>query len=126
MAIELNTGGDIAFAAGADLSAKRNLIVKLHSTAMQVVVAGAGELSLGVLLNNPAEAGREATVRTTGIAKVAAGAAVTLGADVAADAAGKCVAATSGDFPIGIAMSAVSNADEVLSVLLIQGTIPLA
>lgn len=62
---------DIAIGpAGADLTAVGNVIVKWNSSG-QVVVCGAGEMPIGVLMNAP-NSGEIAIVRTAGIAPVKA------------------------------------------------------
>lgn len=84
---------DQTFEAGADLSTKQYLGVKLSSDG-QIDPAGAGELCIGVLQNKPAAAGRAATVRVLGVTRMVAGGAIDPGAPVACDAAGKAVAAS--------------------------------
>lgn len=78
--------------AGADLSAKQYYAVKLNSSA-QVVVAGAGVHTVGILQNKP-ESGQPATVGFAGISKAIAGGNIDAGMHVAADSAGKLVNAT--------------------------------
>lgn len=108
--------------AGADLSAKQFYVVKLDSTVNQVVLAGAGELVYGVLQNKPALAA-QATVMRSGVSKCVAGAAIALGAEVAADANGKVVTATTGDRVIGVARAAAAADLNVIPVDLMIGPV---
>jgi len=98
------------FVAGADLSAKQYHIVKLDSTANQVVLASAAtDVAVGVLANAPAD-GAEADVvgrNAQGTFKVMAGGNVSLGAYLTSDSNGKAVATTTaGNEVIGIALEA--------------------
>lgn len=96
--------------AGADLSAAQHLLVKQHSVAGQVVLAGDGENAIGVLLNDPTS-GQAATVAIGGKVKVIAGGTVAIGARVASDANGKAVTAATGDYVLGTAVNgAAANA----------------
>ncbi len=87
-------GKQISLLAGADLSAKQYYAVKVDANG-KVVVAGAGELAIGILQNKPA-AGQIATVMVTGISKMVAGGVVASGELVASDAVGKAKAAVKG------------------------------
>lgn len=92
--------------AGADLSAGQFLLVKGHTTANQVVLAGDGENAIGVLYEPAAAAGRAVAVANGGIVRAYAGGSVSVGARVASDAAGKVVTAAAGDYVLGIAKTA--------------------
>lgn len=84
-------GEDVSYPAGADLSGKQYFAVDLNSDG-EVVVAGAGAF-FGVLQNKPTE-GQAATVRLRGKTKWLTASAMTVGAYVASDAAGKATTAT--------------------------------
>ncbi len=92
--------------AGADLSAAHFLLVKGHTTANQVVLAGNGENAVGVLLEPADAAGKAVAVAAGGIVRAYAGDTVAVGAQVASDAAGKVVTAASGDQILGVAVTA--------------------
>jgi hypothetical protein len=62
-----------------------------------------------------------ADFRVLGIARVICGAAVAKGARVSPDAAGKAITSVGSSIPAGIALSATSNANEHLDVLLTPG-----
>lgn len=100
--------------AAADLTGAQFLLVKTTSTGVNK--CGAGDHADGVLQNKP-NTGQAATVWGPGsVSKVIAGAAVAKGADVASDANAKGITSTTGDYIVGRALTAVSNADEILSV----------
>lgn len=105
MATEQNTTL-LSFAASGDLSASQFLLVKGHTTAGQVAVAGDGENAIGVLYEPAAAAGRAVTVASGGIVRAYAGGTVAIGARVASDAAGKVVTAATGDYVLGVALTA--------------------
>lgn len=79
----------VSLPAGADLTTKQFLAIKVNSSG-QAVVAGAGEFAAGILQNKP-NSGQAATVAYGGISKAIAGGNVTAGMTVAADATGKVV-----------------------------------
>lgn len=79
----------VSLPAGADLTTKQFLAIKVNSSA-QAVVAGAGEFAVGILQNKPGS-GQAATVAYGGISKAIAGGNVTAGQTLAADATGKLV-----------------------------------
>lgn len=103
--------------AGADLSAAQFLAVKVDTDG-DVVLAGAGEVALGILQDKPAADGRAATVAAAGVSKCVFGAdSVTPGMLLAADANGKLIEAVTGDFVIGICREG-GDTDEIGSVIL--------
>ena len=96
----------LSLEAGADLSAAQFLLVKVDSTANRVVLAGNGELAVGVLVEPADTAGKAVTVANGGIVRAYAGGTVVAGAQVASDAAGKIVTAATGDNILGVATTA--------------------
>jgi hypothetical protein len=100
-----------------DLSAAAGLFVAIGTAAAQVVVASAGGNAVGVV-QHPGAAGEAVTVlRSPARARVVCGGTIAVGAAVAADAAGKAVAATTGDLVLGLAEEAgVTN--QVITVSL--------
>jgi hypothetical protein len=107
--------------AGADLSAKQFYFVKNHTTAKQVVVAGDGEAAIGVLQDKPDAAGKSATVAVApSTSKVVAGGAISAGAKVASDAAGKAATAASGEYVQGFALDASTADGDLITVQLAQ------
>jgi hypothetical protein len=114
----------LTFIAGADLSAKAGTFGKLNSSGL-LVACGAGEVGFPILLG--AVSGLPCTVYAPGsIAKMKGGSAIAAGAFIKSDTNGKAedAAATSvsgaavlGSNVLGQALSAISNADEIVEVL---------
>ena len=97
--------------AGEDLSGKQYYIVQLAADGDVEVGEGATDLIVGVLQNKP-QSGEAALYRFGGTSKVIAGGAVTVGAWVTSDSAGKAVATTTdGDITIGRALEAADDGD---------------
>lgn len=99
-------GNPKTFTAGADLSAKQFYFVKMSSG--NVVACGDGERAIGVLQDKPTASGKAAAVNTAegDILKVVCGGTVTIDGDVASDADGAAVDATTGDIILGTAREA--------------------
>lgn len=114
----------LSFEANADLSSNQYHFVKL-STDGQLAVAGDGEDAVGVLLDVPDTAGHVGAVAIAGVSKVKAGAAVSIGDDVASDASGRGVTAVTSDVVLGTALQAASEAGEIISVLIQKKPNPL-
>ena len=113
---------DMPFEASGDLSSKQYHIVAKNAVARQVFVANSDDdVIVGVLQNKPAKAGRSATVRIGGIAKVKAGAAVAAGNRVTADAMGRAIKSTYANADLvsqlGVALTAATAADQFIEVL---------
>lgn len=100
-----------SFIAAADLSSDKYKVVKLATNAEEVELAGAGE-GLGILMNSPKEGETAEVAMLGGGSQVHSGAAYAKGAELAADASGKLVAASSGNIVLGIALEAATAADE--------------
>lgn len=114
--------------AAGNLSAHAGKIMTKNAVADQIALSGGqDEVIAGVLQNKPAAAGRAATVQVAGIAKVEAGAAVTAGDVVAPNASGLAITfvptAASVEWVLGIAMTTVGAAGEILEVLLMIQTV---
>jgi hypothetical protein len=96
--------------AGADLTGQQYNAVKLDA-AGDVVVAGAGELAIGVLQNAP-NTGEAASVVALGGALAVAGGSIDEGAFLKVDAAGDLVATTTDkDFYVARAIKAAADND---------------
>lgn len=102
--------------AAADLSTKQHFFVKVDSNG-KVALAGANELAIGVLQNDP-KTDEAATVRVHGITKVVAGAAISKGDRVGSDANGKARGGVIVGLTLGIALEAASADLDVIAVLL--------
>lgn len=103
--------------AGADLSSKQYYLVKLASTAGEVVAAGAGtDAIIGVIYNDPAD-GEAALIADGGVLKVAGEASVSVGDWVTASSTGRAkTTTTDGDVAIGMAIDATSAAGDIIRV----------
>ena len=109
----------ISVEAGQDLSANQYYFVAMASDG-QVDPAGDGALALGVLQDDPAAAGRAASVAIGGQTKVVAGGAITAGDQVASDANGKAVTAATGDNVLGIATQTANADGDIISIVLAE------
>lgn len=121
MAYEI-PGFTFTLPAAADHSANQYLFCSANSSG-QAALTGAGLTAIGVIQNKPT-IGRATDIMVDGVSKVRVGAAVAIGAKVMANASGQAITATSTNQGLGVALSAATNANEVISVLLLPlGTI---
>lgn len=98
-----------SFVSGADLTNAKDTFVILTNAAERTVnTPAAGAAADGVLLNDP-RTGQAAAVAVFGRVKVLAGGVIAAGADVATNAAGRVVAATTGNVILGKATEAAVN-----------------
>lgn len=95
-------------------------IVKLSATGCALAAANT-DVQVGILQDFPNASGDKVEVMISGTSKCLAGAAVTQGARVTADANGKAVDAGATDQVIGHALSATSAADEIFECLISPG-----
>lgn len=113
-------GKDITLVAGALLPAFTGVVVNASG---QAAVPAAGALVVGVVQNGGTAgvvSGAAATIRYDGETKMIAGGTIAAGAQVTVNATGQAVAATTGNYVLGIALaSAVAN--DVFAVLLLAG-----
>ncbi len=124
MAFEID-GFAYALEADGDLSAGQHHILAVPDSAAQVGLAGAGAVAVGVLQNKPNAAGVAASIHQTGVSKMVVGAAVSIGDLVTSNASGRGITATTGDYVVGVALTAGANDGETISVLLGQNHIAL-
>jgi hypothetical protein len=108
--------------ASATLAAKQYYVVKMASTAKQVIVgAAATDAVIGVVQNDPA-AGEEALVAIAGACKAAAEASVSAGDFVASSTTGRVKTTTTGnDDYVGKAIEASSAAGDIITIILAIG-----
>lgn len=111
----------ISLEAGQDLSAKQFFFVTVASDG-QVDPTGDGAMATGVLLNDPAAAGRAAEVCIAGVTRVECGGNITKGGAVASDASGNAVAAASGDVILGTALETGADGSVISIVFHPRGT----
>ena len=104
--------------AGADLSDKQYHAVKLNSSGAVIVAAALTDACLGVLQNNPV-AGQPCEIMSNGVTKYKAGAAVAAGAALSCGADGRPITAAGAGTPvIGVNLEAVSTANHLGSALI--------
>jgi len=109
-------GQCVTLEAGQDLSSSQFFFVAVAADG-QVDPAGDGAYAEGVLQNDPDTAGLAASVQISGITKVVAGGAVSVGDAVASTAAGKATTAATGDIILGTALEAATADGDVISIL---------
>lgn len=117
----MNRKRSFTFEAGADLSAHQFKFVTF-SSGQVVLNTTAGGTCAGVLIT-PANAQGKAVEVASGpgqILKIVAGAAVSVGAKVQSDNAGRAITAASGDHVQGTALTAAGAAGELIEVLLLS------
>lgn len=100
-----------------DLSAQQYRFVKF-SGATLVAIAGATDNAIGVLQNKPNVAGQAATVMISGVSKVIASKSFAAGVPVYIAADGRVTDTAASNKAVGIAETASSGANIVVSVLL--------
>jgi len=108
---------DVSLEAGEDLSNAQFLAVALDSNG-KVVKAKSDTLPIGILQDKPKE-GQAANVRMLGISKVVAGGAIAIGDVLTADDDGRLIAASTGYYPIGIALEAAAQAGRVVTAFIL-------
>lgn len=118
-------GKCVTLEAGSDLSASQYCFVSLASDG-QFDATGDGAEADGVLQDDPSAAGRQGQVMVgIGVTKIKAGAAVSVGDNVASDSTGRGVTAVSGDKIMGVALEAAANANEIFTMLFKPGAASL-
>jgi len=108
---------DVSLESGEDLSNAQFLAVALNSNG-KVVKAKSDTLPIGILQDKPKE-GQAANVRMLGISKVVAGGAIAIGDVLTADDDGRLIAASTGYYPIGIALEAAAQAGQVVTAFIL-------
>lgn len=119
MAYELSDSQVVlSIPAGADLSAKQYTFVKLSGTTV-ISAAAATDLPIGVLLNDPAS-GETAAVAVSGVVKLKASAAISVGALVGTTSTGLGVSLTAGTdttkYILGRAITAAGASGDIITV----------
>lgn len=107
------------FIAGEDLSSAQFKFVTLEADGQVDLADAAGENCVGVCLVG-AGAGKAVTVAMTGKVMVTAGGTIAAGDEIATDAAGDAVAATTGNIVMGYATEAGVDG-QIIAIELIQG-----
>lgn len=121
LATSINESATIVEKAGTDIVDVRGKAVKY--SAGNVVLAGAGEAAIGVgILTNDEniKAGADVDIQIKDIGHVCAGATLTKGTELAADADGKLVAANDGNYVVAIAMEDATVAGAYIRARLVN------
>ena len=113
----INPSPTVTFEAGADLSNARYCALALSGGKLVLPAAGANVLGIAIgETDELVKTGEDVDVQIKDIGKWAAGEAISAGDELATDAAGKAVKATSGKFIVGIALTAASAAGTLVQV----------
>ncbi len=94
------------------------LFVYVSAARVVTVQTSSGGAVYGILQNTPAS-GQAADVGIMGISKVVAGAAITAGANLMCDTAGRAVAQTSTNIIAAVALEAATAAGQIITVAII-------
>lgn len=109
-----NDGLNFSHDASADLRNDQYKGVTLDATG--VLIAGADANIVGVLQNDPEEAGQSSNIRTKGVTKAVAGGSVTVGDRVGTDADGAFV--TGATVSVATAIESASGAGSIFAITL--------
>lgn len=126
----INNSATLAIKAGAEIADVRFKAVKLDENGKAVLASVAGEAFLGIAIPTTGNAeGKVATgdivdIQIKDIGMAMAGAAVEAGKPLTTDANGKLVAAASGNFIIGYALTAAAADGDIISVQVAKGYYP--
>jgi hypothetical protein len=119
MAFEV-PGFKLTMVAGAtSLETKQHTFVKQHTDGTAITGSAVTDKMIGILQNNPGIGG-EAEVMVDGVSKVVAHAAIAIGDKISVHSDGTAITLAGGEVTqhvYGIALSACSNAGEIVSVL---------
>lgn len=120
----INNSPTIVAVAAAAMPGGRGKAVKFDNNGKIVLCSTAGEVAAGIIIlqgDTDIAAGEEVSVQIKDIGMAVAGAAVKVGDPLAADASGKFVKATDGQFIVGYAVSAASAADRMFQMQITKG-----
>ena len=117
----INESATVSLKAGAALTSPKGIALALDGDGLKLPSAGADVVGIAIISNEDAAAvGDRVDVQVKDIGKIYAGGAVTLGALVSVDAAGKAVAAATGDMVLGRALSAATAAGDLIDVQILH------
>lgn len=102
----VNESPTIVLPAGEKLEDARGIALEMNGNTVRKPAAGAHVIGISLIeTDETVEAGRDVDIQIKDIGKWTAGETITAGTELAADAAGRAVAAKAGDFIVGIALS---------------------
>lgn len=110
--------GLISLEAAADHTSNQYKFMKIDSNGRAALASVDGEFCIGVLEDKPSAVGTVGLVRTGGVAKIKASAAIAAGAKISTTNAGLAVTSASTKQVLGIAVTAAGAANDVISILL--------
>ncbi len=120
MAVSENLNSNLTYISGAALT--QYTFVVGPAADGQIDPAGAGAAAIGVVLDDAAGAGKAVAVARDGRVKVLAAGTIARGANVASNATGRAVAASTGNIILGIAEDAAVTGQYVTVTLDRRGT----
>jgi hypothetical protein len=107
--------------AGADLSSKQYLFVKLNTSGQAVICDGATDSPIGVLQNDPAS-GEEAQVLVVGGTKLVAGAAINPGVKIGTGSNAKADTKVAGtdttEYTVGVVLLGSSADGDIITAVI--------
>jgi hypothetical protein len=112
---------DLSFKAAADLSTHQYKFMKLTADDTVGISAATTDNTVGVLQNKPDAAGKAATVRIQGKAKVVSGASITAGQEVSTNASGTAKVAVTTERVLGTCTKGGASGDLLEIVLSVAG-----
>jgi hypothetical protein len=113
------------FVTGADLSTHKNKFLRISADNTVNLATANGQPVIGVQDDTPHNAaGVQVAVRLSGTADIVAGAAVSAGAFVTANASGQAITCTTGQMAHGIAIQAATALGDLIEVFLTKTIAP--
>lgn len=107
----INDSATIVLAAGADLTEARAIALAVEDGAVVLPEAGANVIGISLVETDETVAtGDDVDIQIKDIGKWVAGEAIAVGDELATDASGHAVVATSGAFIVGVALSSAAEA----------------
>lgn len=117
----INSSATISLLAGAALTNPKGIALALDEDGVKLPSAGADVVGIALITNDDSVAvGGRVDVQIKDIGKIYAGGAISLGALVSVDAAGKAVAAQAGDTILGRALAAATAAGDLIDVQILH------
>ena len=113
----INPSPTIVLPATAALTNPRYLAVVVAAGKVKLpAAAGAHAIGIGLGENDSVAAGEDLDIQIKDIGKWIASGSIAVGAELTCDTNGKAAAATSGDFILGVALTAASAAGDIIQV----------
>lgn len=117
----INESPTVVFPAGEKLENARGIALAISGGKVVKPTAGAHVVGISLIeTDETVEKGMDVDIQVKDIGKWTAGEAVTAGTELAADAAGRAVAAKAGDFIAGIALGSAEKAGTWIKVQIIK------